>query len=76
VAKQTVVGRTEAEFRHRAEAIGADPEQLRATQLGGTPNEVADRVAALAEAGAVRIYLQTIDMTDLDHLALLADTLL
>jgi F420-dependent oxidoreductase-like protein len=76
VAKQTVVGRTEAEFRRRAEAIGADPEALRATQLGGTPNEVADRVAALGEAGAVRIYLQTIDMTDLDHLELLAATLL
>jgi F420-dependent oxidoreductase-like protein len=76
VAKQTVVGRTEAEFRRRAEATGADPEHLRATQLGGTPNEVADRVAVLEDAGAVRIYLQTIDLTDLDHLALLADTLL
>jgi F420-dependent oxidoreductase-like protein len=76
VAKQTVVGRTEAEFRRRAEAIGAEPERLRATQLGGTPAEVADRVAALEAAGAARVYLQTIDMTDLDHLALLADTLL
>jgi F420-dependent oxidoreductase-like protein len=76
VAKQAVVGRTEAEFRRRAEAIGADPEQLRATQLGGTPNEVADRVAALGEAGAGRIYLQTMDMADLDHLAVLADALL
>jgi F420-dependent oxidoreductase-like protein len=76
VAKQAVVGRTEAEFRRRADAIGADPEHLRATQLGGTANEVADRVAALGEAGAVRVYLQTVDMTDLDHLSLLADTLL
>jgi F420-dependent oxidoreductase-like protein len=76
VAKQAVVGRTEAEFRRRAEAIGADPERVRATQLGGTPAEVADRIAALGEAGAVRVYLQTIDMADLDHLALLAEAFL
>jgi alkanesulfonate monooxygenase SsuD/methylene tetrahydromethanopterin reductase-like flavin-dependent oxidoreductase (luciferase family) len=76
VAKQAVVGRTEAEFRARAEAIGADPQHLRATQVGGTPAEVADRVAALRDAGAVRVYLQTVDMTDLDHLDLLAETLL
>jgi F420-dependent oxidoreductase-like protein len=76
VAKQAVVGRTEAEFRARAERIGADPQHLRTTQLGGTTAEVADRVAALGAAGAVRIYLQTVDMTDLDHLDLLAETLL
>ena len=49
---------------------------MRATQLGGTPNEVADRLAALGAAGAVRVYLQTMDMADLDHLELLAAALL
>jgi F420-dependent oxidoreductase-like protein len=75
-AQHTVVGRTEAEFRARAERIGEDPDALRETGLGGTITEVADRIARYAELGADRVYLQTVDMTDLDHLALLAEGLL
>jgi 2-methylisocitrate lyase-like PEP mutase family enzyme len=33
---------------------------------------VVDRVAAFVEAGAQRIYLQVLDLHDLDHLRLLA----
>jgi F420-dependent oxidoreductase-like protein len=72
-AAQTIcVGKDEAEVRRRADAIGQTPEQLRATGLGGTPAEVVDKIGAFAEAGASRIYLQTLDLSDLDHLDLVA----
>jgi F420-dependent oxidoreductase-like protein len=72
-AAQTVcIGTDEAEVRRRADAIGQTPEQLRATGLGGTPAEVVDKIGAFAAAGATRIYLQTLDLSDLDHLDLIA----
>ena len=76
IAQPVAVGRTEAAFRARAERIGADPEHLRAVNLGGTISEVADRIGRYADLGADRVYLQTIDLSDLDLLAELADGLL
>jgi F420-dependent oxidoreductase-like protein len=66
-------GRDEAEYRRRAEAIGRDPDELRKTGFGGTPGEVADALRAYADAGASRLYLQTLDLDDLDHLRLVAE---
>ncbi|MDP9183709.1 MAG: TIGR03560 family F420-dependent LLM class oxidoreductase, partial [Actinomycetota bacterium] len=72
-AAQTIaVGRDDAEVARRSAAIGQDPAQLRAGGLGGTVAEVVDRIGQFAEAGATRIYLQTFDLEDLDHLALIA----
>jgi hypothetical protein len=34
--------------------------------------EVVDTVAAFVEAGAERVYLQVLDLADLDHLRLIA----
>ncbi|GAB3260877.1 LLM class F420-dependent oxidoreductase [Nocardioides dilutus] len=66
------VGADEQEFRRRAEAIGHDPDELRAEQLGGTVPEVVDRIGRYAESGQTRLYLQTLDLQDLDHLRLVA----
>jgi alkanesulfonate monooxygenase SsuD/methylene tetrahydromethanopterin reductase-like flavin-dependent oxidoreductase (luciferase family) len=66
------VGRTEKEFRARAERIAADPEQLRRSNLGGTVAEVTDRVGRLRDLGASRVYFQLMDPTDEEHLELLA----
>jgi alkanesulfonate monooxygenase SsuD/methylene tetrahydromethanopterin reductase-like flavin-dependent oxidoreductase (luciferase family) len=66
------VGQDEAEFERRAANIGHDPEMLRKTQLGGTVDEVLDKVGRYAEAGQTRLYLQTLDLHDLDHLHLVA----
>ena len=76
IAQPVAVGRTEAAFLTRAERIGADPERLRAVHLGGTISEVADRIGRYAELGASRVYLQCIDLHDLDLLTELADGLL
>ena len=65
-------GRDDAAVRRRAAAIGRSPEELRGRQLGGTPAEVVDRLSRLAEAGATRTYLQVLDLTDIDHLELIA----
>ena len=36
------------------------------------PAEVVDRLGRFAEAGATRVYLQVLDLSDLDHLELVA----
>jgi F420-dependent oxidoreductase-like protein len=66
------VGKDEAEFRRRAAAIGQDPAELREEGIAGTPAEAVDRIGEFAELGATRIYLQVLDLTDLDHLELVA----
>jgi F420-dependent oxidoreductase-like protein len=66
-------GRTDAEVRRRAEALGRDVATLRSRGgVVGTPAEVADRLRAYREVGASRAYLQILDMADLDHLDLIA----
>ncbi len=65
-------GATEADVRRRADAIGRDADDLRANGVAGTPAEVVDRIGRFAELGAQRIYLQTLDLDDLDHLELVA----
>lgn len=68
-AQVLCLGRDEAAVRRRADAIGREPQELRANGLAGTPDEVVDRIGALAEAGATRLYLQVLDLSDLEHLA-------
>ena len=46
------------------------------TAAAGTPDEVVAKLQAFAAAGAERIYLQCLDMTDLDHVRLIAETVL
>lgn len=65
-------GRDEAEVKRRAAAIGRDVAELRENGLAGSPAEVVDKIGAFAEAGCQRIYLQLLDMTDLDHIELVA----
>jgi F420-dependent oxidoreductase-like protein len=72
VAQTVCCGKDEAEFRRRAAAIGLEPAQAREHGLGGTPGEVAAKIAEFAEIGAERVYLQVLDLSDLDHLSLIA----
>jgi alkanesulfonate monooxygenase SsuD/methylene tetrahydromethanopterin reductase-like flavin-dependent oxidoreductase (luciferase family) len=66
-AAQTVAcGRTEADARERAETIGQTP------PLFGTPAQVVDQIGAFAELGATRMFLQILDLADLDHLDVIA----
>jgi len=72
VAQTVCCGKDEAEFRRRAAAIGRQPAEAREHGVGGTPGEVAAKIAEFAEIGAERVYLQVLDLSDLDHLALIA----
>ena len=66
------VGADEAEFVRRAEAIGRPPDQLRTGGVGGTPEDALAFLAKLADAGITRTYLQFLDLSDHDHLRLVA----
>ncbi|MGY1720273.1 LLM class F420-dependent oxidoreductase [Blastococcus sp. SYSU DS0552] len=66
------VGRDEAELARRAAAIGRDVDELREHGVAGTPAEAVDVLGRYAEAGAQRVYLQVLDLADLDHLDLVA----
>ena len=65
-------GADEAELARRAAAIGREVDELRENGLAGTPQEVVDKIGAYAEQGAERVYLQVLDLADLDHLELVA----
>lgn len=65
-------GRDDAEVARRASLIGRDADELRESSVAGTPGEVAATIAAYAGAGASRLYLQVLDLSDLDHLELVA----
>ena len=66
-------GRSEAEVARRAGAIGREVAELRHNGLAGSPAEILDKLNAFVEAGAQRFYLQVLDLTDLDHLRLVAE---
>jgi alkanesulfonate monooxygenase len=66
-------GEDEATFRRRAAAIDREPDEVRNNGAAGTVSEVVDKVAAFVEAGAERVYLQVLDLADLDHLRLIAE---
>jgi F420-dependent oxidoreductase-like protein len=69
-------GRTDAEVRRRADAIGHSLDELGEIGLAGTPEQVVDRIGQYGERGSQRFYLQTLDLDDLDHVELVAGTVL
>ncbi len=67
-------GRDAAEVSRRATAIGREVDELRSNSpLVGTPNEIVERLGAFADIGVQRVYLQLLDLSDLEHLRLFAD---
>jgi F420-dependent oxidoreductase-like protein len=62
------VGEDEAEIARRAERIGRPTDRI---DLAGTPEQVAEKLRAFADAGATRAYLQVLDLADLDHVRLI-----
>jgi F420-dependent oxidoreductase-like protein len=62
-------GKDDAEVARRAAAIGRPVAEL---LLAGTPARIVDQIGEFGRAGAESFYLQVLDLTDLDHLALLA----
>ncbi|MGD0691441.1 MAG: LLM class F420-dependent oxidoreductase [Acidimicrobiales bacterium] len=72
-AQVLCVGENEAEIEHRASRIGREVTELRANGLAGTVDEVIEKIQSFAAIGAQRMYLQVLDLADLDHLNLVAE---
>ncbi|MFG2340113.1 LLM class F420-dependent oxidoreductase [Streptomyces yangpuensis] len=66
------VGKDDAEVARRAAAIGRDVDELRANGLAGSPAEVVEKIGAYGAVGSSRVYLQLLDLDDLDHLELIS----
>ncbi|MFG1861458.1 LLM class F420-dependent oxidoreductase [Microbispora bryophytorum] len=71
-AQIVCAGRDEAEIARRAASIGRNVDELRVNGLAGTPQEIVDKIGRFTEMGAERLYLQVLDLHDLEHLELIA----
>jgi len=71
-AATVCLGADEAEVARRAAAIGREPDELRKHGVAGTPDEVRAAMQRWEDAGAQRLYLQVLDLADLDHLDAIA----
>ncbi|HEY6472350.1 MAG TPA: LLM class F420-dependent oxidoreductase [Acidimicrobiales bacterium] len=75
-AQVVCCGADEAEFERRAANIGRKPAELRTNGVAGMPDEVVAGIRAFGDIGAETVYLQVLDLDDLDHLELLAQDVL
>jgi len=67
-AQVVCVAQDAATLERRAAAIGRGVDDLRENSLGGSLEEVRDKVGRFSEAGIERLYLQVLDLSDLEHL--------
>jgi alkanesulfonate monooxygenase SsuD/methylene tetrahydromethanopterin reductase-like flavin-dependent oxidoreductase (luciferase family) len=63
-------------LQSRLAAVGQDVDRLRQTGLYGTPSEILDRLSDYHKAGSRRVYLQVLDLSDLDHIRELGESVL
>jgi F420-dependent oxidoreductase-like protein len=75
-AQVVCCGADEAEIAARARAIGREVDELRTNGAAGTPDEVVARLQQFAAIGAESVYLQVLDLNDLEHVDLLAEEVL
>jgi F420-dependent oxidoreductase-like protein len=66
------VGKDDAEVARRAAVIGRDVDELKVNGLAGSPAEVVDKIGRYGAIGASRIYLQVLDLEDLEQLELIS----
>jgi F420-dependent oxidoreductase-like protein len=67
------VGRDDAEVRRRAAAIGREVDEMRENGgIVGTPGEVVETIKKYEAAGASRLFIQVLDLSDLEHVELVA----
>ncbi len=72
-AQVLCVGESETDVERRAARIGREVAELRTNGLAGTVDEVIEKIESFASVGARRMYLQVLDLSDLDHLRLVAE---
>ena len=68
IAMSTIAGASDAEIARRAERIGRTLEEVRdGTNIVGGPHEIAERMDRYRSFGIERVYLQLLDLQDVDH---------
>jgi F420-dependent oxidoreductase-like protein len=75
-AQAICCGTTQAELDRRATVPRGFYGRGLEGQAYGTPAQVLEHLAEFAEAGATRMYLQLLDLDDLDHIDLVAEEVL
>jgi F420-dependent oxidoreductase-like protein len=75
-AQVVCCGENETELARRASNIGRDVDELKKNGLAGSPSEIAQKILAFGELGVTRIYLQILDLSDLEHVGLIASEIL
>jgi len=76
VALVVCCGENSADVERRASNIGRDVKELTENGLAGSPAQIAERILEYREIGASRIYLQILDVDDLEHVGLIASDVL
>jgi F420-dependent oxidoreductase-like protein len=71
-ALEVTIGADEAEFRRRSESIGRGPDEARERRIAGVMGEAREAMERWHQAGADRLYLQVLDLNDLEHLDAIA----
>jgi F420-dependent oxidoreductase-like protein len=71
-----VCGTTTGDIERRAASIGRDVEELRVNALCGTPAEIVEQLAAFSAVGTERLYVQILDLADLEHVQLIGEQVL
>lgn len=72
VALPTVVASNDADYLRRLAAIGANADTFAEVNIAGSPDAAVEKILRLRELGADRVYLQLVDLRDLDHVELVA----
>lgn len=75
-AQIVVCGWKPADIARRAAAVGRDVDELKANGFCGTPPEIVEKLQLWNNAGVQRMYLQIMDLADLDHVHLLGTEVL
>lgn len=71
-AQTIVCGVDNAEVARRAKNIGREVAELTESGLCGTPDQVIAKIKQWGAAGSETVYLQILDLDDLEHLDLIA----
>jgi len=75
-AQTIVCGVDNAEVARRAKNIGREVAELTESGLCGTPDQVIAKIKQWGAAGSETVYLQILDLDDLEHLDLIAKQVL
>jgi len=72
-AHTLVFGATSADVARRGDSLGLSADELSTDPLAGTPAQIVDQLGQWREqTGITRVYLQVLDLADLDQLDLVA----